>query len=77
MKDQTEPRSKKSRKEWRIQFVRLEVATHSIFITSTTFKIAIKGIRNIKDTLDVLHTKRFLIIDGEGLGCADCILDLF
>lgn len=56
---------------------RLEVASHGIFEAWTTFQIAVEGIGDVENTLDVFHTKRLFLVNGESLSCADGILDLF
>jgi hypothetical protein len=55
---------------------KLEVATHSIVEASAAFQVPIKGIGDIKYTLDMFHAERFLFVDCERLGGADCVLDL-
>lgn len=54
----------------------LEVAAHGIFESGSAFEVAIEGVRDVEDALDVLHAEGLLVIDGQGLGGADCVFDL-
>lgn len=36
----------------------------------------IKAVLNVQDLRDVLHAKRLTLVDGQGLGGPDCVLDL-
>lgn len=56
--------------------VDLEVPPHGVLEARTALQIAIKGIRDVQDALDVLHTQRFLLVHREGLSSADRVLDL-
>ena len=55
---------------------RLEVATHSILETWSSFEISVKSVRDVENALDVLHAQRLFVIDSEGLSGANCVFDL-
>ena len=55
---------------------RLEVATHGILEAWSAFKVSIESIRDVENALDVFHAERFFVVDGQSLGCADCVFDL-
>ena len=54
----------------------LEVPSHRILVACSTLQVTIESIRDIEDTLDVFHAERLLVVNGQGLGSADCVLDL-
>lgn len=55
----------------------LEVSSHRILKARATLQIPIKRIRDIQNTLDVLHAERFALVDGECLSGSNGVLDLF
>jgi hypothetical protein len=55
----------------------LKVTPHRILEARSTFQVAIESVRDVKHPLNVFHAQRLLIVYCQGLGCADCVLDLF
>ena len=52
------------------------IAAHSIEIAGSPLEVAIEALSNFQDPLDVFHGEFLLVIDCEGLGCADTVLNL-
>lgn len=52
------------------------VTPHGLHIARSTLQVPLKGLRNIENLDDVIHTKRLLLVDCKSLSCAYCILDL-
>ena len=55
---------------------KLEVASHRILEARTTLEVTIECVGDIQNALDVLHAERLAIVDCQGLGGADSVLDL-
>ena len=55
----------------------LEIPPHCILESGSTLQVAIEGVRDVKNALNVLHAQRLIVVYSQGLGCADCVLDLF
>jgi hypothetical protein len=55
----------------------LEITPHRILESGSTFQVAIECVRDVENALNVLHAQRLIVVYSQGLGCADCVLDLF
>lgn len=54
----------------------LEVATHSILVPGPALQVLLKVLLDVEHFADVTHAEGLALIDGEGLGRADGVLDL-
>lgn len=52
------------------------VAPHCVLVARTTLQVSLKGLCHIKHLDNMLHAKRLIFIESEGLGGADSIFDL-
>ena len=57
--------------------VGLEIPPHGILESGSALQVAIESVRDVENALDVFHAQRFIVVHSQGLGCADCVLDLF
>lgn len=56
---------------------RSSITSHSILVPAPPLQILFEALGNIQDTFDMLHAEFLLFVYGEGLGCSDCVFDLF
>ncbi len=54
----------------------LEIPPHRILESGSALQVAIESVRDVKNTFDVFHAQRLIVVYSQGLGCANCVLDL-
>lgn len=63
-------------KETQREIERLSIRPHGILVAAATAQIAIKRLRDVEHTRDVVHAQGRFFVESKGLGCADGILYL-